>query len=352
MSDSSQRTEKATPRRLEKARGEGQFPVSREWVAGVQFVVFVALLSWWGREWLTAMGEMFRLLLGRAFFAEVTPAECQRLLNAVALKVFLPLGAAGGALVASGVGAHFAVTRLGWSTALLAPKFERLNPAARLKELPYQNLTQLWQALLLLPLFAATVWVVAGNHLAAFARLPFQSLPAALHVVSSSIQDLLWKAAAALVAWGAIDWFRKNRRYQAQLRMSHQEVREEMKESEGRPEVKARIRRLRRDLLRRRMMKDVPTATAIIVNPTHYAVAIRYDMDSMAAPLVVAKGKNYLAQRIREIARAHTIPIVENVPLAQALYKSVEVGQEIPAALYKAVAEILAYIFRLTQGRR
>jgi flagellar biosynthetic protein FlhB len=134
--------------------------------------------------------------------------------------------------------------------------------------------------------------------------------------------------------------------------MSKQEIREEHKENEGNPQVKGRIRRIQRDLARRRMMQAVPTATAVVVNPTHYAVAMRYVMESMAAPVVVAKGRNYLALRIRERAREHGIPIVENPPLAQALYKSAEVGQEIPAHLYRAVAEILAYIYRLTRGSR
>jgi flagellar biosynthetic protein FlhB len=115
--------------------------------------------------------------------------------------------------------------------------------------------------------------------------------------------------------------------------------------------MKAKIRRLQRDRARRQMMKEVPTATAVVVNPTHYAVAIRYEMDSMAAPRVVAKGKNYLALRIRQKAIDHQVPLIENPPLAQALYKSVEVGQEIPPHLYRAVAEILAYIFKLMNGR-
>jgi flagellar biosynthetic protein FlhB len=115
--------------------------------------------------------------------------------------------------------------------------------------------------------------------------------------------------------------------------------------------MKARVRRIQRDRARRQMMKEVPKATAVVVNPTHYAVAIRYQLDSMVAPLVVAKGKNYLALRIREKAREHQVPIIENPPLAQALYHSVEVGQEIPPHLYRAVAEILAYIFKLMNGR-
>ena len=133
--------------------------------------------------------------------------------------------------------------------------------------------------------------------------------------------------------------------------MSKQEVRDEVKESEGNPQIKMRVRKLQRDLLRRNMMKEIEKATAVIVNPTHYAVAIRYRSSAMAAPTVVAKGKNYLALRIRQIAGEHMVPIIENPPLARALYKSAEVGQEIPADFYRAIAEILAYIYKL-RGRK
>ena len=133
--------------------------------------------------------------------------------------------------------------------------------------------------------------------------------------------------------------------------MTKQEVRDEVKEVEGNPHTKARIRRLQRDLLRRQMMSDVASASAVITNPTHYAVAIRYDMDNAGAPKVVAKGKNYLARRIRERAHEHEIPIVENPPLARALYKAADIGQEIPVHLYRAVAEVLAYIYRIMDGR-
>ena len=146
--------------------------------------------------------------------------------------------------------------------------------------------------------------------------------------------------------------------------MSKQDIRDEMKEAEGSPIMKQRIRRLRRDMSRRRMMKEVPTATAVVVNPTHYqdrkppadldtyAVALKYDMKSPGAPRVVAKGKNYLALRIRQLAIDNQVPLIENPPLAQGLYKSVDVGQEIPAQFYRAVAEVLSYIFRVMNGRR
>jgi flagellar biosynthetic protein FlhB len=148
-----------------------------------------------------------------------------------------------------------------------------------------------------------------------------------------------------------MDFAWQRRRYMGQLRMTKQEVREESKESQGNPQIKMRIRRIQRDMARKQMMKQVPKATAVIVNPTHYAVAIQYSLESGGAPRVVAKGKNYLAQRIRQVAILHQVPIIENPPLARALYQNAEVGQEIPADLYRAVAEILAYIYRLMGGR-
>jgi flagellar biosynthesis protein FlhB len=169
--------------------------------------------------------------------------------------------------------------------------------------------------------------------------------------VGSSLTSLLWNGAGLFMLFGSIDLIRQRRIYQQDLRMSRQEIRDEFKETEGNPQMKMRIRRLVRDRLRRNMMKEIPTATAVIVNPTHFAVAIRYQMEWMSAPTVVAKGKNYLALRIRQRALEHQVPLIENPPLAQALYKSADVGQEIPAHLYRAVAEILAYIYRLMHGR-
>jgi flagellar biosynthetic protein FlhB len=205
--------------------------------------------------------------------------------------------------------------------------------------------------MVLLPVFLYAVWVVARDRLELFMALPLQSVESGFRLISSSIMELFWKAAGLFLIFGCIDLARQMRKHKADLRMSKQEIREEMKDVEGNPQMKARIRRLQRDRARKQMMKDVPTATAVVVNPTHFAVAIRYHMDSMAAPIVVAKGKNYLALRIKQKAIDHQVPIIENPPLAQALYKSAEVGQEIPPHLYRAVAEILAYIFKLMNGR-
>ena len=351
MADKSQQTEKPTQRKLEKARKEGQFSVSKEFVNGVQFLIFLILLSTYGRSWLSSLVMTSRAVLDRGFHLELTPLMLRELLQLMTTRLLFPLAIGGGALVAASLATHLAVTRLGFSFNKLAPDFKRLNPAKNLANLRRQNLTNLVQALVLLPVFSLAVYAVAKQNLPAFLQLPFQAVGSGLKRVTSSIEDLLWKALYLFMIWGTIDLVRQQRRFGQDMRMSKQEVRDEAKESDGNPQVKARIRRLQREALRRRMMSQVPTATAVIVNPTHFAVAIRYHLESMSTPMVVAKGKNYLALRIRQKAVEHMVPIVENPPLAQALYTSVEVGQEIPAGFYRAIAEILAYIYKL-RGKR
>jgi flagellar biosynthetic protein FlhB len=198
-----------------------------------------------------------------------------------------------------------------------------------------------------LPLLALAVYKIADANLGAYAGLARESLPPALRLVGDSFRDFLWKAAAMFCAVGILDFIRIYRHHFKSLRMTKLEVRDELKETEGNPQMKQRVRRIQRDMARRNMMREISNATAVIVNPTHFAVAIRYEMEGMTAPRVLAKGKNYLALRIRQIAIDHQVPIVENEPLAQALYKSADVGQEIPPHLYRAVAEVLAYIYKL-----
>jgi flagellar biosynthetic protein FlhB len=153
--------------------------------------------------------------------------------------------------------------------------------------------------------------------------------------------------AAAFVLVGVVDYILQRLRFEASLRMTRDELKEEIKREEGDPHVKARIRKLARELSRRRMMRDVPRAAVVVTNPTHLAIALRYDKGTLGAPRVVAKGAGYVARRIVETARRHGVPVVERKPVAQALYKAVKVGHEIPAALYQAIAEVLAYVYRL-----
>jgi flagellar biosynthetic protein FlhB len=244
------------------------------------------------------------------------------------------------------------VTGFGISMKKLTPDFKRLDPIQKLRQMPRQNLPSALQALVMIPVFAGAIYAGVTEHLDQFLSMPVANMMGSIGTLGNSIDALLWKAGGLFMVFGIVDLLRQKSRYEKDLKMSKQEIRDEMKEVEGNPLMKSRIRRIRRDMARRNMMKEVPTATAVIVNPTHYAVALRYSMETPGAPRVVAKGKNYLALRIKQKAIDNQVPIIEDPPLAQGLYKSVDVGHEIPAEFYKAVAEVLAYIYRIMGGHK
>lgn len=347
------KTESPTQRRLKKAREEGQFPAAREFVAALQFCVFLGLLGAFGAAWFSGFRQTAQSVFAMAMSGrDLHPIDVTHIARQIFWRQVAPLLAAGLVVAAATIFFRLATTRFGLSLKKVAPDFSRLSPAAKLKQLPGQNLSSLVQAVVLLPMFLWSVYAVVRDRVDAFLALPFQSVPSGFSVLNASLMALFWKAAGVFLIVGAVDLFRQVKRYQSELRMSKQEIKDEYKETEGNPQMKARVRRIQRDRARRHMMKEIPTATAVVVNPTHYAVALRYSLESSAAPTVVAKGKNYLAQRIRQKAIEHQVPIVENPPLARALYQACEPGQEIPPHLYRAVAEILAYIFKLMNGRK
>ncbi len=351
MAGSGDRTEKPTQRRLDKARKEGNFPTSREFVSAVHFMAFVALVGSFSGAWLLHTAGLMRTLLDLAFHIQVSQENLAAFAWSVLVPHFAPLLVAGAAICAAMVAAQLGVTKLGIAPSKLVPDLKRLNGFSRLSGLAGQNLPMFAQSIVILPLAALVVYYEVTENLGLLLELPFVATPVALGRVGGVVATLLWRAAAAFLVVGLIDLIWQRSRYNKQLRMTKQEIREESKDSDGNPHTKMRIRRIQRDMARKQMMKEVPKATAVIVNPTHYAVAIKYSLESSAAPRVVAKGKNYLALRIRQKALDNQVPIVENPPLARALYASVDVGQEIPPNLYRAVAEILAYIYRLMNGR-
>jgi flagellar biosynthetic protein FlhB len=346
-----QRSEQPTQQRVKKARQEGNFPASREFISAVQFTGFVTLSVMFGGALMRQVGMLMRMLLAYAFTGEITVTRLMTLLRYEIVPRFVPLLIAGIALSALSLAAQLATTKLGISLEKLVPDVKRLNPLKKLTTLPGQNLPIFLEAVLLLPLIGYVVYFEVSENLDSFLELPWMGAQPAIARIGSTIETLLWRAVALFLLVGVCDLLWQRHRYTKQLRMSKHEVKQESKEQQGSPHIKQKIRRLQRDAARRNMMKAIPTATALIVNPTHYAVAIRYAMDGSAAPKVVAKGKNYVAARIRKRAIEAGIPIVENPPLARALYTSVDVGQEIPTHLYRAVAEILAYIYKLMNGK-
>jgi flagellar biosynthetic protein FlhB len=347
-----QKSEEPTQRRLLKAREQGNFSSSRQFLSGTQFLVFVVILRTFGDKWLASLRLVMTVTLKQAFGPEMTLSNWVVILRDLSFRVGLPVVAAGGILALLTLCLQLGLTQMGFSFNKLAPDFKRLSPAGKLKQITRNNFPSFVQALILLPVSAYLVYVLAYEHLDQILMLPLKSLEAGKNDVLKSLGTLLWRAACLFFVFGCVDLIREKRNHSSDLRMSKQEIKDEHKESEGNPQTKMRVRRIQRELARKRMMQAVPKATAVVVNPTHYAVALKYEPDSMVAPIVVAKGRNYLALRIRQTALENQVPLIENPPLARGLYKAVDVGQEIPPHLYKAVAEILAYIFKLMHRRR
>jgi flagellar biosynthesis protein FlhB len=253
-------------------------------------------------------------------------------------------------LVSLCVGVISSVMQIGFlfSPEVLELKWERINPLAGVKRLfSMRSIVEAFKGIFKFSIVISIVYLFVGDQVSSYRGfLHMNTMGAFIHG-----RDILMQLALSLVLGMVLvalgDFAYQKMSYRKKLMMTKDEVKRETKEKEGNPEIKQRIRTIQREMAQRRMMADVPTADAIITNPTHLSVAIRYNVDQMASPQVIAKGGDHMAMRIREIARQHNIPIVENVPLARSLYKTVKLGDYVPTSMYKAVAEILAFAYKL-----
>ncbi|MDJ0814333.1 MAG: flagellar biosynthesis protein FlhB [Woeseiaceae bacterium] len=348
-----ERTEQPTPKRLEEARKKGDVPRSRELtMTGVMLCGAAAILLLSGpssRRILDAFSGAFEFDRATAF----DTASLTQRFGAIAGEMFAALLPLAVVLLA----AVFLSAALigGWSFSLEALKFkmDRLSPVKGLKRVFGANgLNELIKAMAKFALVAiiAVSWLwFSVEDLIGLGRQPIG--PAVSRAFELSAISLLI-VGSGLVVIAAVDVPFQLWQYQKKLRMTRQQVRDEMKETEGRPEVKSRIRALQKQAAMQRMMEEVPDADVVITNPTHFAVALKYDDETMGAPRVVAKGRDQLAARIREVAELNKVPLFSAPPLARALYKSAEVGDEIPARLYTAVAQVLAYVYQLKETLR
>jgi flagellar biosynthetic protein FlhB len=345
------KSEKPTVQRMKKAREEGQFLTSRGMLTAVQFITFVWLTGSILPNWSRVLQQNVSKLLVTAFQPELTPEAWISLMRLLFWHTLSPLLSLAAGLLGASLAFNLALTKLGFSFNKLMPNFGNLNPISHLSSLPMQNIKAVLEAVFLIAVLGISIDSFYQDQATLFLRIPFQSLPVSVNQIAVSIDALLWKGAYIFILFGAVDIAFQYKRYMSRLKMTKQEIRDEHKRSEGDPQIKMRIRRMRRELLRRQMMKQVPAATAVIVNPTHFAVAILYEMETMASPIVVAKGKNWLALRIKDVAIQNDVPIVENPPLARALYDAAEIGSVISPEFYKAIAEVLAYVYKL-MGRK
>lgn len=349
----SEKTEKPTPKKLKDAREKGQVARSHDLVAAMALLAVTAVMVWTGSSGLTRLEARISdglTRMGTGARASITPTD---LIGQMISDLMLLGIVVGPWLLTAGVVAiagHLAQTGWIFSPQRLTPDWSRLSPANGLSRLkPSQSWLDLLKTILAATAVSIIAYNVASNVLAESPRLAWMPTHAAATEGAVAIRTLLYQVGFALVAVAGGDyglqWWRLNQT----LRMSKQELREEMKSSDGNPEIKARVRKIQREMNRSRMLKAVKTATVVITNPTHFAVALEYRRGTMTAPIVVAKGQDHMAARIREIARDSSVPIVENVSLARSLYAGADVGDTIPADLFGAVAEVLAYLVRIKQ---
>jgi len=348
-----EKTEKPSAKKLRDARKRGEVPRSADLVAAVSLLAVTVVLVRSGAAAMVRLqshvSESLSALADRAA-VPLTPESlgAMAVADGVLLAVIvLPL-----MLTAAAAGLAGNVAQSGWVFApeRLTPDFTRLSPASGWQRIkPIQSGMTLLKAIAACTVVGVLAWTLGKDAIAETPRLAWMAPESAAIEGWSWLRRLLWQGGAALLLLAGADVGWQWWRYYANLKMTKQELRDEAKSSDGNPEIKARVRRVQREMVRKRMLAAVPGATVVITNPTHYAVALEYRRGEMLAPLVVAKGKDLLAERIKQVAREHGVPTVENVPLAQALYKGAEVGDSIPAALFGAVAEVLAYLVRIRQ---
>lgn len=342
------KTEAPTPRRREEARNKGQIARSGDLSTGLLLLSGTLFLWQWGGMVGKSLLRILNTGLQTVHRPQLAELEATQLLNTLFFDVAQICGPL--VLVVMAASLFVGVLQAGFhiSTQVLAPDWERLSPVKGLTNLFSQRAAMrgLMAILKLVGITAAIYWMLK-DKLPGFAASGRATLPLATYLAWNTAITVAISVSLGLLAIGLVDYLFQRVRHEEELKMTRQEVRDEMRREQGDPQIKARLRKLRRELVQRRSLQDVPQATVVLTNPTHLAVALKYDRASMAAPVVVAKGADVIAQRIIAAAREHGVPVLERKPLARALYSSVEVGQEIPETLYRAIAEILAYVLKL-----
>jgi flagellar biosynthetic protein FlhB len=347
------RTEQPTAKKLKDSRKRGQIARSRELAVAAATVAGVIALGRMGGRLMTGLGERLALdisHLGDAPMRTVTAGELTAAVASVASTVAVLVGPLAMATMIAGV----AVQGLqgGWNFAPEALRLDlsRLSPMNGLQRFgPMQAGMDTLKTMVTVAMIAWVGWIIVDRMLLEAVALAWMAPMQAARSGWDFAETFLWRVAWGLAFLSLGDYGLQKYRMLQQLKMTKQEVRDEGKSNDGNPEIKGRVRKIQREMARRRMLDDVPKATVVVTNPTHFAVALEYRRGEMVAPKVLAKGMDHIAFQIRERARKHGIPIVENKPLAQALFHTAEVGDTIPGPLFSAVAEVLAHLIRLKQ---
>lgn len=343
-----ERTETATPRRREEARQRGHVARSLDLSSALILLAALLALHFFGRSFIGGIFGSLRAILENLHTIGQDPGDLAGQYGAYVVAVAVGMLPFLAVILVAALASGFIQVGFLFTFEPLALNLERLDPIAGLQRIfSLRGLVRLAAGLLKLLVLTAVVAFTIWDERASLMALMDRDFPSVVQFILEIAFVLSLRAVLALLVLAILDYAYQRYQYEADIRMSRQEIREELKRYEGDPKIRERRRAIQRQIALQRMMQRVPKATVVITNPTEYAVAIEYQRERMQAPIVVAKGVDFLAQRIREVAMEHGVPIVARPEVARALYKSVEVGQPIPYELYQAVAEILAYVYRL-----
>lgn len=347
-----EKTEKATPKRRQKAREEGQVAKSTDFITAITLFSSMLFLNFMMGTIFSDIQSIMKTSFTFQYGLEINPDTIMPLfthyliLTAKIISPFLIGAAVIGALATLlQVGTYFNIK-------VLKPKFNRINPIKGFKDLfSLRSFVDLLKALFKISCIVLIAYLVVKGDLKIFFYYPFMELEASVGSIAKLIFKLGMTVSIVLVVLGVADFLYQRYEFEKGIRMSKQEIKEEYKEVEGDPLIMSKRRERMRQLAMNRMIQEVPQADVIITNPTHISVAIKYDIQVMDAPIVLAMGADKVAAKIREIGKEHKIEIVENKPLARALYETAEIGAPIPVELYQAVAEVLAFVYRLQKRK-
>lgn len=349
-----EKTEPATPKKLEKAREEGQVAKSQDINTAVLLIILFGSLRIFGGYMLDRIQTAFQTLYGCISDYATEEFNAARVMSLLQygmveiIWIILPIIALGvlGVFVSNVVQVKWKVTGKP-----LRPKFSKLNPIKGFKRFfSKDKLVELLKAVLKLSVLFYVVYSSLQNEWGMIVNIYQLDLWSALTLIVDLVLNISFKICIVFLVLAFADWYYQKRKFQTDMKMTKQEVKDEYKNAEGNPQIKGQIRRKMQEVSRRRMMQALPEADVVITNPTHLAVALKYDKEAAEAPVVIAKGADFLAQKIKDTARENQIEIVENKPLARMLYHNVEIGDQIPPELYQVVAEILAYVYE-RQGK-
>ena len=352
-----EKTEEPTAKKKQDTRKEGKVPKSKELSSGVELIALFLILKFWvghmGENFMKLFSEIYEKIPAYTTYwnGRIVREDYKILINNVYVKLLvqlLPFFVVG---IVIAVGVNMLQFKFQISTKPLKPKFSKLNPISGMKRMfSKDKIVELIKSIAKIILIMFMVYTTVKDDWVYLVKFYGMPLNQAIEAIGNIVINMGLKISLVFMIVAFVDLIYQRRKFNNDIKMTKQEVKDEYKNAEGDPQIKGKIRSKMREASQRRMMQDVPKADVVITNPTHFAVAIKYDASTGSAPIVLAKGADYVAQKIKEIARENQVEIVENKPLARMLYANVDIGQEVPPELYQAVAEVLAMVYKM-QGK-